>query len=122
VPEYDYSRDHIRNTDPVIQPLPLPVEMQLLMVASTAHITKADGDKLNSENPPLPVVATREFGAFVWTGGSKEAFDPDMLAEMRQNWSNAFVSLVLLAHNLGAGYLSLDNAGPIYEFIPTFEW
>lgn len=97
------------------------LETDLVVSVSTGHVTPEDGSKLDKMDDyrdlKWPVIANLEHGSLVYVK-EDEAGDDDL----RANWSDDFVRLVLLARKVGATYMLLDCDAPEYDFLPLYEW
>lgn len=94
----------------------IPVEIQRVLVASTAHITVKDSETLRHKEHPF-VTHSYEEGDFVILNEIEEK-----MAEIKTIFSKEFVDLILLAQKNSCEILRLDRDGPIYPQLPTFDW
>lgn len=95
-----------------------PVEIERVLVVSTAHITRTDSVFLREHQDKHPlIVHSYEEGDFVILTDLEEKLD-----ELCQCFSKAFMDILMLAVRSDCSILRLDRDGPIYEDHPTFDW
>lgn len=92
------------------------VEVQRVLVASTAHITEKDSTVLRNQEHCL-ITHSYEEGDFVILNDIEEK-----MSEVITTFSDEFVALILLAQKNRCEILRLDRDGPIYKQLPTFDW
>lgn len=92
------------------------VEVQRVLVISTAHMTAEDSDMLRHGEHPL-VTHSYEEGDFVILNELEEK-----MSEIRTIFSKEFENLVVLAQKNSCEILRLDRDGPVYSQLPTFDW
>lgn len=91
-------------------------------VASTGHVTEKDMNLLVRSGVNDPMCAyDLPYGALVALGDPAEREERCREA-LAYGYSVAFIGLVKLAGEQGCGYLLLDQDGPIYDGLPTFDW
>lgn len=94
-------------------------EIHNLLVLSTSHITAEDDELIAAAI--YPGKGGDEVSLLVYCGApDDESFVREIDGAAR--YSAAFVQAVKLARGLGCRYLLFDNAGPVTEGLPVFDW
>lgn len=93
---------------------PTQVEIQKVLVLSTAHVSYETSRKLDAGEVSLPV-ARWEYGWFVWVD---EAAGDDSL----QNVPADLEATLAFAKHLGCEWVRFDADGHEIEELPRFEW
>jgi hypothetical protein len=89
-------------------------EIDKVLVASTAHITKECSEFL-SKGIVGNIVIDWDYGWFIWVD-TEDMYSDAMIA------FPALINLMETATAKGCSWLRLDCDGPIYENLPTYEW
>lgn len=110
-----------------------PEKMQVLVI-STAHITKQDGEQLmersySPDDSALPpawhiIPATDYYGHWLWAGDylDKSSCDERCSAAEEEGYSELFVGVLRFAHQNHCSHLRFDCDGPVYGQLPTEDW
>lgn len=94
-------------------------EIHNLLVLSTSHITAADADLIAGE--AFPGKGGDESSLLVYCGTPGDESFPLETARAA-GYGDAFLNVVETARGLGCRYLLFDNAGPVVEGLPAFDW
>ena len=94
------------------------LEIQKVLVVSTAHITYADNIDL-SHNPCGLIIDKTDYSFLIYVG--KESIC-DYDQSKNEKISNELRKLIQLAQDNNCDYLKIDRDGPIYSNIKTFDW
>ena len=87
----------------------IPYEINRELVCSTAHITFEDSIMIGN----LGCVEACSYGWRLYVGDDSDVFDGEI--------SN-LKALAAIARSLDCVWLVLDQDGPIYPNMPTYEW
>ena len=94
-------------------------EIHNLLLLSTTHITAEDADLIAGE--VFPGKGGDESSLLVYCGQSEGQSFAEETARA-SGYSDAFMQAVALARRLDCRYLLLDNAGPVVDDLPTYDW
>ncbi len=115
----------------------MKIETLKVLIISTAHITKEDGQLLTerSYNPAeseLPsafhfVPATDEYGHWVWAGSTEDDADGSLECQCAtaedEGYSTYFTDILRLANKQGCTHVRFDRDGPEYDpDLPVMIW
>lgn len=97
------------------------MQIEKIMVLSTAHIKKETADLLEEDNIGL-IVISRETGYLIHTVSlpMTDSVSEDLLNNSR--YPNDLAACIQLAHKNGCDWLLLDCDGPIESDIPFYDW
>jgi hypothetical protein len=93
------------------------VEIEHVLVCSTAHITIQDNTLLQGADTPANVTYT--YGYYIYVGYDLESLQAEAT---QQGFSAAFVALLALPRKYDCTWLKLDADGTIMDNVPTFDW
>ena len=89
---------------------------------STCHISKEDADRLPASGN-LSADPYRE-GCWVCVPDKAELADEQFMTRLQvDDKLTPSIGLILtIAESKGIGWIRLDSAGPIYDFLPVYHW
>lgn len=90
---------------------------------STVHISEQDNELMchNGDNGPIITIPYGE-GHFIYVEQDKVHFKETLDKLMNEKYSQAFIEIMQLAHDLGCAYIQLDGAGTEYKHLTKFDW
>lgn len=90
---------------------------------STVHISEQDNELLcsNGDNGPLITHPYGE-GHFIYVEQNEKLFQETIDNVIKERYSQAFIEIMQLAHDLGCAYIQLDGAGTEYKHLTKFDW
>lgn len=97
------------------------LEIQLTLVASIAHITEQDVEKLNVDAEGEEFVLYPKGAGFL-LGLLPGDLDRMVTRFTEEGYSAAFVSLIRFGVQHNCGWLILDPDGPEIDGLPKFDW
>jgi len=90
-------------------------EIEKSLIMSTGHISKKDGDRLNSIDPSDLIVDNYSFGWRILVTDIN-------LTKLTKTFSHGFIAAILFAKKNNCEWLQLDGDGPEYGFLKTYDW
>lgn len=99
------------------------MEIQKIMVMSTAHITERDNETLSIRSFPFEVeVLASECGYMIYVGSDPALLENHIVDFINADLSDSFIKLALFAQANLCAWLHLDRDGPVILGFQEFDW
>lgn len=98
-------------------------EIQNTLIVSSLHIPYEESEFLTQMADHSEVWASYEYGWIIWIPGIGSAEDqPTFFQNVVSGYPPNIANLMRLASNLDCEFLKIDNDGPVYSDLPTWDW